>query len=44
MRRNAGDYVKSWGAALIRGAATNPEYTVPVYMLFFCFLENNSRI
>ena len=28
MRRNAGDYVKSWGAALIRGAATNPEFTV----------------
>ena len=26
MRRNAGDYVKSWGAALIRGAATNPEF------------------
>ena len=24
MQRNAGDYVKSWGAALIRGAATNP--------------------
>ena len=28
MQRNAGDYVKSWGAALIRGAATNPEFTV----------------
>ena len=28
MRRNAGDYVKSWGAALIRGAASNPEFTV----------------
>ena len=30
MRRNAGDYVKSWGAASIRGAATNPEFTVDV--------------
>ncbi len=30
MRRNAGDYVKSWGAALIRGAASNPEFTVIV--------------
>ena len=30
MRRNAGDYVKSWGAALIRGAASNPEFTVHV--------------
>ena len=28
MPRNAGDYVKSWGAALIRGAASNPEFTV----------------
>ena len=28
MRRNAGDYVKSWGAATIRGAATNAEFTV----------------
>ena len=28
MTRNAGDYVKSWGAALIRGAASNPEFTV----------------
>ena len=28
MLRNAGDYVKSWGAALIRGAASNPEFTV----------------
>ena len=28
MRRNAGDYVKRWGAALIRGAATNAEFTV----------------
>ena len=30
MPRNAGDYVKSWGAALIRGAASNPEFTVVV--------------
>ena len=28
MPRNAGDYVKSWGAGLIRGAASNPEFTV----------------
>ena len=28
MWRNAGDYVKRWGAALIRGAATNAEFTV----------------
>ena len=28
MRRNGGDYIKCWGAALIRGAATNPEFTV----------------
>ena len=28
MRRNSGDYVKSWGAASIRGAATNAEFTV----------------
>ena len=28
MRRNSGDYVKSWGAATIRGAATNAEFTV----------------
>ena len=30
MPRNAGDYVKSWGAALIRGAASNPEFTVHI--------------
>ena len=34
MRRNAGDYVKSWGAALIRGAASNPEFTVVLYVFF----------
>ena len=28
MWRNAGDYVKRSGAALIRGAATNAEFTV----------------
>ena len=28
MRRNSRDYVKSWGAATIRGAATNAEFTV----------------
>ena len=33
MPRNAGDYVKSWGAALIRGAASNPEFTVLTIML-----------
>ena len=31
MPRNAGDYVKSWGAALIRGAASNPEFTVVIW-------------
>ena len=36
MRRNAGDYVKSWGAALIRGAATNPEFTV-LYNIIIIF-------
>ena len=35
MWRNAGDYVKRWGAALIRGAATNAEFTV------FQLLQNN---
>ena len=34
MRRNAGDYVKSWGAALIRGAASNPEFTVSTNFTF----------
>ena len=33
MPRNAGDYVKSWGAALIRGAASNPEFTVDKYLV-----------
>ena len=32
MQRNTGDYVKSWGAALIRGAATNAEFTVHLYL------------
>ena len=31
MWRNAGDYVKRWGAALIRGAATNAEFTVGAF-------------
>ena len=35
MQRNAGDYVKSWGAALIRGAATNPEFTVCMKLELF---------
>ena len=33
MPRNAGDYVKSWGVALIRGAASNPEFTVLVILV-----------
>ena len=36
MRRNAGDYVKSWGAALIRGAASNPEFTV-IYVKYITY-------
>ena len=35
MLRNAGDYVKSWGAALIRGAASNPEFTVVFFIQYF---------
>ena len=35
MWRNAGDYVKRWGAALIRGAATNAEFTVLHILLLF---------
>ena len=38
MPRNAGDYVKSWGAALIRGAASNPEFTVVIRGLPFVAL------
>ena len=34
MWRNAGDYVKTWGAALIRGAASNPEFTVGHFAIF----------
>ena len=37
MPRNAGDYAKSWGAALIRGAASNPEFTVVGFNLAFYF-------
>ena len=37
MPRNAGDYVKSWGAALIRGAASNPEFTVDWMLESFHF-------
>ena len=37
MRRNARDYVKSWGAVLIRGAASNPEFTVVTYFCGFLF-------
>ena len=37
MRRNAGDYVKRWGAALIRGAATNAEFR---YILLFLSPHN----
>ena len=36
MWRNAGDYVKRWGAALIRGAATNAEFTVCVIGCSMC--------
>ena len=42
MRRNAGDYVKRWGAALIRGAATNAEFTVCLYK-FQAYRLGNSR-
>ena len=46
MRRNAGDYVKRWGAALIRGAATNAEFTVvkvPIYFLFIRIIHITLR-
>ena len=36
MPRNAGDYVKSWGAALIRGAASNPEFTGKCQIEQYC--------
>ena len=39
MPRNAGDYVKSWGAALIRGAASNPEFTVVAVGLIMFILK-----
>ena len=42
MWRNAGDYVKSWGAALIRGAASNPEFTV--YRCPNITKQNNEKI
>ena len=34
-RRNAGDYVKRWGAALIRGAATNAEFSAHLFYFFY---------
>ena len=43
MGRNAGDYVKSWGAALIRGAASNPEFTVIVLQLSTIKLCKSAR-
>ena len=39
MRRNAGHYVKRWAAALIRGAATNAEFTVFDFRTNFCLLN-----
>ena len=42
MPRNAGDYVKSWGAALIRGAASNPEFTVVVELVNACMLLSST--
>ena len=47
MQRNAGDYVKSWGAALVRGVATNPEFTVVPYLpKYVCqiWLRSDGRV
>ena len=38
MRRKVGVYVKSRGAALIRGAATNTEFTVYTCNIYVIFI------